>query len=65
MRPAVQHLLSKGPLPSSKAGVQKISEWQEAFEANKAPRVVLRATHQGALAHCSLADFKRFAVDLA
>ena len=39
--------------------------WQEAFEANQAPRVVLRATHQGALAHCALADLKRFAVDLA
>ncbi len=39
--------------------------WQEAFEANQAPRVVLRATHEGALAYCSLADLKRFAVDLA
>ena len=39
--------------------------WQEAFEANQAPRVVLRATHEGALAHCSLADLKRFAMDLA
>ena len=39
--------------------------WQEAFEANQAPRVVLRATHEGALAHCSLGDLKRFAVDLA
>lgn len=39
--------------------------WQEAFEAGKAPRVVLRATHEGALSHCSLADLKRFAVDLA
>ena len=39
--------------------------WQEAFAANQAPRVVLRATHEGALAHCSLADLKRFAVDLA
>jgi hypothetical protein len=39
--------------------------WQEAFEAGRAPRVVLRATHEGALAHCSLADLKRFAVDLA
>ena len=39
--------------------------WQEAFEANQAPRVVLRATHQDALAHCSLGDLKRFAVDLA
>ena len=39
--------------------------WQEAFEANQAPRVVLRATHEAALAYCSLADLKRFAVDLA
>jgi hypothetical protein len=39
--------------------------WQEAFEAGQAPRVVLRATHEGALAHCGLADLKRFAVDLA
>jgi len=39
--------------------------WQEAFDANQAPRVVLRATHEAALAYCSLADLKRFAVDLA
>jgi uncharacterized protein len=39
--------------------------WQEAFEAGRAPRVVLRATHEGALDHCSLADLKRFAVDLS
>jgi uncharacterized protein len=39
--------------------------WQEALEAGKAPRVVLHATHEGALRHCSLADPKRFAVDLA
>jgi uncharacterized protein len=39
--------------------------WQEAFGANQAPRVVLRATHEGALAYCSLTDLKRFAVDLA
>jgi len=39
--------------------------WQEAFEANSAPRVVLRATHEGALQHCSLADLKRFAIDLS
>ena len=38
--------------------------WQEAFEAEQAPRVVLRATHEGALSYCSLADLKRFAVDL-
>jgi uncharacterized protein (DUF2237 family) len=39
--------------------------WQEAFEANQPPRVVLRATHAAALTYCSLADLKRFAVDLA
>ena len=39
--------------------------WQEAFEAGQAPRVALRPTHEGALDHCSLADLKRFAVDLA
>jgi uncharacterized protein len=39
--------------------------WQEAFEANKAPRVVLRATHVGAVTYCKLADPKRLAVDLA
>jgi uncharacterized protein len=39
--------------------------WQEALEAGQAPRVVLRATHEGALNHCSLIDLKRFAVDLA
>ncbi len=39
--------------------------WQEAFEAGQAPRVALRATHEGALEHCSLADLKRLAVDLA
>jgi uncharacterized protein (DUF2237 family) len=39
--------------------------WQEAFEANQAPRVILRATHEAALSYCSLADLKRLAVDLA
>jgi uncharacterized protein len=39
--------------------------WQEALEAGQAPRVVLRATHEGALDSCALADLKRFAVDLA
>src|SRR5215475_2473951 len=39
--------------------------WQEALEAGQAPRVVLRATHEGALDYCTLADLKRFAVDLA
>jgi uncharacterized protein (DUF2237 family) len=39
--------------------------WQEAFEAGQAPRVVLRATHQGALHFCRLADLKSHAIDLA
>jgi uncharacterized protein len=39
--------------------------WQEAFEAGEAPRVKLRATHEGALTFCALADLKRFAVDLS
>jgi hypothetical protein len=39
--------------------------WQEAFEAGQAPRVVLRATHQGALDYCALDDLKRHAIDLA
>ena len=39
--------------------------WAEALEAGKAPRVVLRATHETALRYCDLADLKRFAIDLA
>src|SRR5690242_14624608 len=39
--------------------------WQEALDAGEAPRVVLRATHEGALQYCALADLKRFAVDLS
>jgi uncharacterized protein (DUF2237 family) len=39
--------------------------WAEAFAAGKAPRVVLRATHEGALDYCTLAELKRFAIDLA
>ena len=39
--------------------------WQEAHEAGQAPRVVLRATHEGALRYCALADLKRHAIDLA
>jgi len=38
---------------------------KEALEAGKAPRVVLRATHQGALDYCKLADLKKHAIDLA
>ena len=39
--------------------------WQEAFAAGAAPRVVLRATHEGALESCALADLKSLAIDLA
>lgn len=39
--------------------------WQEALEADSAPRVVLRASHEGALQFCKLADLKRYAIDLA
>jgi uncharacterized protein (DUF2237 family) len=38
--------------------------WQEALDAGRAPRVALRATHEGALEYCALADLKRHAVDL-
>lgn len=38
--------------------------WQEALDAGAAPRVVLAATHEGALDYCSLADLKKYAVDL-
>lgn len=37
--------------------------WQEALLAEKAPKVVLRATHEEALRHCSLTDLTRHAVD--
>lgn len=37
--------------------------WQEALQAGKAPGVVLRSTHEGALAYCDLADLTRLAVD--
>lgn len=38
--------------------------WQQAFEAGKAPQVVLAATHESALDHCELADLKKHAVDV-
>jgi uncharacterized protein (DUF2237 family) len=41
------------------------ARWQEAHVAGKAPRVVLRATHEGALRHCALRDLKTHAVDLS
>jgi hypothetical protein len=37
--------------------------WQEALLAGKAPQVVLKATHEGALHYCSLADLQRYAAD--
>lgn len=39
--------------------------WHEAFQAGKAPRVLLQATHEGALAHCGLAELKAHAADLS
>ena len=39
--------------------------WQEAPEAGKAPRIVLRASHQDALEYCALEDLKRYAIDLS
>jgi hypothetical protein len=41
------------------------ARWVEAFEAGKAPRVVLRATHRRALEIVKLADLKAYAVDLS
>ncbi len=38
--------------------------WQEALDGNAAPKVVLQATHEGALDYCELADLKKYAVDL-
>ena len=38
--------------------------WQQAFQAGKAPKVVLAATHEGALEYAELADLKKYAVDL-
>ncbi len=39
--------------------------WQEALEADAAPRVVLSATHERALEYVSLADLKRYSIDLS
>ena len=41
------------------------ARWQESLDAGCAPRVALRATHEGALEVCELADLKRYAVDLS
>ncbi len=39
--------------------------WQQALDAGKAPRVVLRATHERTLEVCALKDLKRLALDLS
>ena len=39
--------------------------WQEALEAGRAPRVLLKATEEGALTYCDLAALKRHAIDLS
>jgi hypothetical protein len=39
--------------------------WLEAFKAGKAPRVVIRATHQACLQIVSLDDLKQYAIDLS
>jgi len=39
------------------------SRWQEAFEAGRAPRVVLASTHVSALEFCDLADLAAHAID--
>lgn len=39
------------------------SRWQEAFEAGRAPRVVLAATHVSALEFCDLTALTAHAVD--
>ncbi len=39
------------------------ARWQEAFEAGKAPQVLLAATHAFTLEFVQLADLERFAVD--
>ena len=41
------------------------ARWQQALEAGKAPRVILRATHQRALEIINLADLKTHAIDLS
>ena len=41
------------------------ARWKEALDANAAPRVVLRATHEATLEFVSLEDLKPFAIDLS
>lgn len=39
------------------------SRWQEAFEAGRAPRVILASTHVSALEFCDLAALRAHALD--
>lgn len=41
------------------------ARWQEAFEADAAPAVVLLGTHQAALEFVALKDLKKHAIDLS
>ena len=41
------------------------ARWRDAFEAGKAPRVILGATHEATLELVKLGDLKRYAIDLA
>jgi len=42
-----------------------VARWREAMAAGKAPRIVLRATHEAALRFVTLDELKRYAVDLS
>ncbi|MFW5681316.1 MAG: DUF2237 family protein [Pseudomonadota bacterium] len=41
------------------------ARWQEALDAGKAPRVLLRSTHRRTLEICRLDDLKAHAIDLS
>jgi uncharacterized protein len=41
------------------------ARWREAFEAGRAPRVILASTHEATLELVELGDLKRYAIDLA
>jgi uncharacterized protein (DUF2237 family) len=41
------------------------ARWKEAFDAGMAPRVVLTATHEATLELVSLAELKKYAIDLS
>ena len=41
------------------------NRWKEALDAGLAPPIVIRATHEGALAIVTMNDLKAYAIDLA